>query len=71
MQGSICSDGFVCGKGIDNPNFSIISFDTILWSLLSVFQTLTLEGWSEIMIDLQKTFSPVSAIFSILIVFFC
>ena len=39
---TVCSEGFVCGKGIDNPNFSINNFDTFLWSMLNVFQTLTL-----------------------------
>ena len=42
VHGNICSDGFVCGKGIASPNFSINNFDTFLWSMLNVFQTLTL-----------------------------
>lgn len=71
VNGNVCSDGFVCGRGINNPNFSIQNFDTFLWSMLSVFQTLTMEGWSEIMINLQKCYSPLSVIYSLLIVFFC
>lgn len=69
--GSICSEGFLCGRGISSPNFSINNFDTFLWSMLSVFQTLTLEGWSEIMISLQKCYSVAAVIYSLLIIFFC
>ena len=32
----------ICVRGIASPNFSIYNFDTILWSILSVFQTLTM-----------------------------
>ena len=71
VAGSVCSEGFLCGKGIESPNFSILNFDTFLWSMLTVFQTLTMEGWSDIMIYLQRTYSPVAFIYSIMIVFFC
>ena len=30
-----------------------------------------MEGWSDVMIYLQRTYSPFSFIYSILIVFFC
>jgi hypothetical protein len=46
VHSNFCSEGVICGKGIDSPNFSINNFDTFLWSMLNVFQTLTLEGWS-------------------------
>lgn len=68
---STCNEGYVCGKGISSPNFSIQNFDTFFWSMLTVFQTLTLEGWSTIMVDLQKSYSVFAIIYSILIIFFC
>lgn len=43
----------------------------MLWSMLTVFQTLTMEGWSDIMINLQISYSPFSFIYSLLIVFLC
>ena len=70
MTGS-CAVGYECGKSIASPNFSISNFDTFLWSILSVFRTLTLEGWSDIMIGLQRVYSPFSIFYSLLIVFFC
>lgn len=32
-----CETGYVCGKGMDNPNLGITSFDTIFYALLTVF----------------------------------
>jgi hypothetical protein len=72
VNGNICSDGTsICAKGLTNPNFSINNFDTFLWSMLNVFQTITLEGWSLLMVQLQACYSIVAAIYSILIIFFC
>jgi hypothetical protein len=69
--GSTCAGGLICAKGIESPNFSITNFDTFIWSMLSVFRTLTLEGWSDIMISIQHAYSPYAFIYSVLIVFFC
>ena len=33
------------------------SFDNILYALLAVFQSVTLEGWAQIMVMVQKGFS--------------
>ena len=32
------------------------NFDNIFYSFLAVFQCLTLEGWSEIQRDMQRTY---------------
>ena len=45
-----CPVGFYCGKKTLNPNSDVTNFDNIFWSLLNVFQCITLEGWSEIMV---------------------
>mgnify|MGYP000924458976 FL=1 len=39
--------------------------------MLSVFQILTMEGWSSIMIQLQQCYSVVCFLYCVLIVFFC
>ena len=44
----ICPGMYFCGKSNDNPNFGVTNFDNILYSLLIVFQSVTLEGWSDI-----------------------
>ena len=48
-----CPDGYVCGKQTLNPNNDVTNFDNIFWALLNVFQCITMEGWSEIMVMYQ------------------
>ena len=70
LCGSVdCKPGFFCGKTNENPNFGVTNFDNILYSLLVVFQSVTLEGWSVIMVDVQKAFNILSLLFFIPLVF--
>jgi hypothetical protein len=64
-----CPVGQVCVEGLDNPNFGTTSFDDILSSLLIVFQCVTLEGWTHIMLLLEKSFSYAAVLFFIPLVF--
>lgn len=52
-----CFGSNICGKMIENPNFGQISFDNIFYSFLNVFQSITLEGWTQIMFYYVRTFS--------------
>ena len=45
-----CPPGFFCGKTNMNPNFGQTNFDTVFYSLIAVFQSVTLEGWSVLML---------------------
>ena len=45
-----CPTGYYCGKKTLNPNNDVTNFDNIFWALLNVFQCITLEGWSDIMV---------------------
>lgn len=47
---SKCPTGYFCGKKTLNPNYDVTNFDNIFWALFNVFQCITLEGWSEIMV---------------------
>ena len=65
------SEGYICAKGLDNPNWGITNFDDIGASFLTVFQCLTGEGWSFIMYILWNSYprSMVTTYFLILILF--
>lgn len=41
------------GDASDNPNHGLTSFDNILWSWLTIFQCVSLEGWTDIMYAVQ------------------
>jgi len=38
-----------CEESWDGPKFGIISFDNILFAMLTVFQCITMEGWTTVM----------------------
>lgn len=60
--GQACASGSVCIKGLDNPNYGKTNFDNVVMSMLTLFQSVTLEGWSIVRIDLEKGFN-VGAVF--------
>jgi hypothetical protein len=64
-----CPEGYFCGKQNENPAYGVTNFDNIAYSLLAVFQCVTLEGWSDIMIMFQQAFFSGSFIIFIPVVF--
>lgn len=51
-----------------NPNYGVTNFDIITYSFLAVFQSVTLEGWSDIQRDMSKAYSPWIFLYFILVV---
>nr|CDS24023.1 voltage dependent calcium channel [Echinococcus granulosus] len=45
----VCPAGYVCKGYWEGPNYGITSFDNIGYSMLTVFQCITMEGWTDIM----------------------
>lgn len=60
---------FVCGKMLGNPDNGKTNFDTIFYSLLIVYQSVTLEGWSIIMYWLANSVSVGTVVFSLVLTF--
>jgi voltage-dependent calcium channel L type alpha-1D len=50
-----CESDQYCWTGPENPNYGVTSFDNIFASILTVFQCITLEGWSENMFYASRT----------------
>jgi hypothetical protein len=46
-----------------------MNFDNIMYAFLMIFQCVTMEGWSEIMISLIKAFNFLSIVYFVLLVF--
>ena len=53
----IREEGYFCGKRILNPNYDVTSFDNIFWAMLAIFQCVTLEGWSDLMVLYQRVYT--------------
>ncbi|CAI2366067.1 unnamed protein product [Moneuplotes crassus] len=64
-----CPSGYFCGKTNTNPNLGITNFDNIFYSFLVIFQCVTLEGWSTVMVMLQKSFNNLAFLFFVPLVF--
>ncbi len=55
---------------LDNPNYGITSFDSLLWAMLSLFQAISLEGWVDMMYQLMDGCSMFVFVFFIALVLF-
>ena len=64
-----CPTGYVWGKTDQNPNYGTTNFDSIFFALLTVFQWVTLEGWSYVMMQMQMSFANYSVLYFMLLVF--
>ncbi|XP_026998196.2 voltage-dependent N-type calcium channel subunit alpha-1B isoform X12 [Tachysurus fulvidraco] len=49
----LCPNGTECriGSAWKGPNYGITNFDNILFAILTVFQCITMEGWTDILYD--------------------
>lgn len=64
-----CPGGYYCGKANRNPNNDTTNFDNLLYSLLTVFQCVTMEGWSDIQNMMQDSYSYLMFLFFVPLVF--
>ena len=47
--GADCPAGQICSRYVPGPNDGITNFDNIFAGMLTVFQVITNEGWTDIM----------------------
>ena len=63
------SDSPAC-TSLDNPNYGINSFDSLPWAMITLFQSITLEGWVDVMYALMDGCSVFAAFYMVPIVLF-
>jgi len=66
---SPCPGGYYCGKSNENPAWGTTNFDNLYYSLLAVFQCVTMEGWSDIQDKMQQSYSYYMFLFFVPLVF--
>uniref|UniRef100_A0A8C5DAL2 Voltage-dependent P/Q-type calcium channel subunit alpha-1A n=1 Tax=Gouania willdenowi TaxID=441366 RepID=A0A8C5DAL2_GOUWI len=49
LPSRLCPNGTVCKGGWLGPNYGITQFDNILFAVLTVFQCITMEGWTDML----------------------
>ncbi|CAM9207058.1 unnamed protein product [Choristocarpus tenellus] len=52
-----CKEDETCKETNTNPSGGFVSFDNLLWSMLTLFTVSTLEGWHEVMMITQRVMS--------------
>ncbi|XP_066152799.1 muscle calcium channel subunit alpha-1 isoform X1 [Euwallacea fornicatus] len=52
-DGFNCSAGYTCGLDWEGPNAGITNFDNFGLAMLTVFQCITLEGWTDVLYNIQ------------------
>lgn len=45
----VCQDGSMCIEKWIGPNYGITQFDNVLFAVLTVFQCITMEGWTDML----------------------
>ena len=51
-----CPNGSICKPWVDGPNSGLTSFDDIAVAFVTVFQVMTLEGWTGIFYLVRKVY---------------
>ena len=49
-----CPPGYNCTTHWEGPNFGITNFDNFGLAMLTVFQCITMEGWTDILYDVSR-----------------
>ncbi|XP_040891449.1 calcium channel, voltage-dependent, P/Q type, alpha 1A subunit, b isoform X2 [Toxotes jaculatrix] len=49
LPSRLCPNGTKCKEGWLGPNYGITQFDNILFAVLTVFQCITMEGWTDML----------------------
>lgn len=59
------STGWECKTGWEGPNSGITNFDNFGLSMLTVFQCITLEGWTDVLYSVSclKSYQPIFQIY--------
>ena len=53
-KGLKCEDGTVCKDGWEGPNDGITNFDNFPLAMLTVFQCITMEGWTDVLYSVSR-----------------
>ncbi len=66
---SLCPKDYECLLLAQNPNRGVIHFDSIGGAIVTIFQVMTIEGWTDIMYMLQDSASEYVFVYFVLLIF--
>jgi len=50
----VCPNNSACKPNWEGPKHGIVSFDNIIYAMLTVFQCITMEGWTTVLYYVSK-----------------
>ncbi|KAF6734847.1 putative voltage-dependent R-type calcium channel subunit alpha-1E, partial [Oryzias melastigma] len=53
-----CPNSYICNRSWIGPNDGITQFDNILFAVLTVFQCITMEGWTTVLYNTNDALGP-------------
>lgn len=56
VYGRKCPNGTTCENDWEGMNNGISTFDNIFLAMITVFQCVTMEGWTDIMYNVRQCF---------------
>ncbi|KAJ4458068.1 putative Ion transport protein [Paratrimastix pyriformis] len=71
LGGHTCPEGLYCVDVPQTPNNGVTSFDNVGNAFLTVFQAMSMEGWTQVMYFTMDAVSPVAALYWLLVIFVC
>lgn len=71
-SGRKCPYGTYCtsDRKPNRPNFGITSFDNIMWAWLTIFQCISMEGWTTVMYLVMDAVNPWAWLYFVLMIIF-
>jgi hypothetical protein len=66
---SECPKNYQCLLQFENPNRGVIHFDSIGGAIVTIFQIMTIEGWTDIMYMMQDVASEYVFIYFVILIF--
>eukprot|EP01065_Artemidia_motanka_P036315 TRINITY_DN4422_c0_g1_i1.p1 TRINITY_DN4422_c0_g1~~TRINITY_DN4422_c0_g1_i1.p1 ORF type:complete len:2239 (+),score=744.97 TRINITY_DN4422_c0_g1_i1:79-6717(+) len=69
LSGFRCPWGYICRKDA-NPNMGRTSFDNLAWTLLTLFVSVTMEGWTDVMYFVQDSLSWWFCLYFVVLILF-
>ncbi len=61
MEKNYCDLAHACAEYWEGPNSGITNFDNFILAMLTVFQCITLEGWTEVLYWVSAGWSFISS----------
>ncbi|ESL05805.1 calcium channel protein [Trypanosoma rangeli SC58] len=70
--GHVCEKGYICmADAFPNPHYDFRSFDNVGHALLSTFQIMTFQGWTNLLLETNDAVGTLAILYYVFTILFC